>query len=256
MTQFVFGAGDFYGVPLYDASGNAIANPTPVKVGTMQEMSLDFSADIKEAYGQYSFAVAVARGKTKLSGKFKGLQINGNTLSGLFFGNGLAAGTLMAAYSDTTGASIPATPFQITVAPPGSGVWANDLGVIDSNGVAMTAVASAPATGQYSVGAGGVYTFAAADTGKQVFINYAYTATNASAKKIAVTNLPMGYAPTFKSYMKTTYQGKNALVVLYSTISSKLALLGTKLDDYSAQEIDFSGQANASGQVCDIYVQE
>lgn len=55
------------------------------------------------------------------------------------------------------------------------GVWASDAGVTyAATGAALAAVASAPATGQYSVSAAGVYTFAAGDAGKAVVVNYGY----------------------------------------------------------------------------------
>lgn len=254
--QLVFGAGDFYGVPILDASGNAVTNPTPIKIGAMQEMSLEFSGDLKELYGQNQFALAVGRGKVKCTGKVKGAQIHGAALNSLFFGNGMTAGTMMAVNTDTVGAVIPATPFQITPTPPASGTFVEDLGVLDTNAVPMTRVASAPATGQYSVSAG-VYLFATADTGKTVYINYRYSYTLASAKRISLTNLPMGYAPTFKAQMQTTFQGKRALVVLSSVVSTKLGLFATKQDDFSVPEIDFSAQADSSGTTLgDIYVQE
>ena len=253
--QFIFGAGDFYGVPLADANGNSISNPTPIHLGVMQEMSLEFSGDVKELYGSMKFAIDVAGGKNKVSGKVKAAQINGQALNSLYFGQGMTAGTMMAAYSDTTGATIPATPFAITPTPPSSGTWIEDLGVIDSNGEPFTCVASAPTTGQYSVAAG-VYTFAAADTSKTVFISYRYSATAASAKKISITNQLMGAAPLVGARLQTTYRGKKALVVLYSAIFTKLHLLGTKLDDYSIPEFDFAAFANGANQVADIYLSE
>lgn len=102
----------------------------------------------------------------------------------------------------------------------------------------------------------GVYTFATADAGKQVFINYHYTATASSAKKISVQNLPMGYAPSFKAYMQTSFQGKKALVVMYQATSNKLSMFATKQDDFSVPEFDLSAQSDASNNVADIYVQE
>ena len=254
--QLVFGAGDFYGVPLFDANGNAITNPTPIKVGAMQEMSIDFSGDLKELYGQNQFALASARGKVKIAGKMKGAQIHGAMLNNLFFGQTMTTGTLSAVNSDVTGASVPATPFQITVAPPGAGTFVSDLGVLDANQVPMTRVASAPAVGQYTVSGAGVYLFNTGDTGKQVFINYNYTTTLTSAKKIAVANMAMGAAPSFKAYMQTNYQGKRALVVLYSAIASKLNLFQTKLDDFNVPELDFSATADAANNVADIYLSE
>jgi hypothetical protein len=67
--------------------------------------------------------------------------------------------------------TIPTTPYQIT-ALQANGTWGQDDGLTIA-GVAGVPVASAPTTGQYSVSAG-VYTFAAADTGKAVVLNYSY----------------------------------------------------------------------------------
>lgn len=253
---FSFGAGDFYGVPLIDANGAAITNPTPIKIGAMQEMSLDFSGELKELFGANQFALVTARGKVKSSGKIKGAQIHGAALNSLFFGTGVATGTMQSLHTDLTGAAIPSSPYTITPTVPASGTWVEDLGVIDSNGLPMTRVASAPAAGQYSVAAG-VYTFAAADTGKTVFINFRYSHTLAGAKKISLTNVAMGFAPTFKGYMQTTFQGKRALVLLAQVVSTKLGLFATKQDDFSVPEIDFSAMADASGTTLgEIYVQE
>ena len=251
----MFGAGDFYGVPLIDGAGNAIVNPTPVKIMAVQEISLDFSGDLKELYGQNQFALTSARGKVKVSGKVKGAQVSAGALNSLFFGQTMVSGTMGAVYTDLTGQVIPATPFTLVAAPPSTGVWVADLGVIDANGVPMARVASAPTTGQYSVTAGS-YLFAAADTGQLVFVNYTYTNTSTTAQKISVKNIAMGAAPTFKAYMQTTYQNKRALVILYQATASKLNMFATKLDDFSIPEFDFSGQSDAANNVADIYVSE
>ena len=94
-------------------------------------------------------------------------------------------------------AAIPATPFTITPTVPNSGIWSQDLGVLDATGVAYVRVASAPVSGQYSL-ANGVYTFAAADTGKTVYISYKYGASSTTAKRQIMTNLPMNLAPRFR----------------------------------------------------------
>lgn len=253
--MLIFGPGDLFGTPLLDASGNAISNPTPIRVGAMQEMSIEFSGDLKELYGQNQMPIAVARGKVKTTGKFKGANINGAAINSLFFGQTMTSGTQTAAYVDNTGQAIPASPYQVTVTPPSSGTWASDLGVVDANGIPMTRVSSAPATGQYSVSAG-VYTFASADTGKTVFISYTYTASVTGAKAIQIANLQMGAAPTFKASMVTTFNGKRALVVLNSVVSTKLSLLATKLDDFNVPEIDFGAFADASNSIGAIYLQE
>ena len=67
--------------------------------------------------------------------------------------------------------TIPATPFQYTALQQ-QGTWGQDDGHTIA-GVAGVPVASAPTTGQYSV-VNGLYTFAAADVGKSVVLNYSY----------------------------------------------------------------------------------
>jgi hypothetical protein len=254
--QLTFGSGDLFATLTRDASGNAITTPSPIRIAGLQEMSLDFSGDLKEFFGQNRFAIAVAQGKVKTGGKFKGALINGAALNTLFFGAGLTAGTMKALVADTTGTLIPATPFTITPTVPNTGTWVEDLGVVDANGRSMTRVASAPATGQYSVAAG-VYTFAAADTGQKVYISFSYTYTDAAAKRIQFQNLPMGFAPSMKLHYLASFQGKQSLVVLESVISTKLMMFGTKNDDFSVPEVDFTAQADASGfSIGDIYTRE
>ena len=256
MAQYLFGAGILWGTPLLDANGATIANPTPIQFGTLQDVSVDISFDTKKLYGNLQFPVAVGRGKGSVTGKAHFAQVNGAILNSLFFGQTVAAG-IVADVLDTTGMLIPATPFTITgntSAPtattfqiPNSGTWAADLGVKNASGLPMTRVASAPATGQYTVAAG-VYVFAAADTGLQVFISYQYTATSTSAKKSTVINLPMGYAPSFRVDLSSPYAGKSLILSIPNAIGSKLSL-ATKLDDFIVPEFDFEGFADSAGNV-------
>lgn len=252
--QYSFGSGNLWGIPLTDASGTSITNPTPVKFGALQECSVELSFDVKELFGQNQFPLAIGRGKGKVTCKSKFAQIYGAAYNSLFFGQTLASGTLTSDYVDTTGAAIPSTPYTITPTPPNSGTWSMDLGVLDSNGVPMTRVASAPAAGQYSVAAG-VYTFAAADTTKTVFINYQYTATVAGAKKIDVMNMPLGYIPTFKAELFAPYSGKTLCLTLMSCVGTKLSF-PTKLDDFMIPEFDFSAMADSAGKVMTLNFSE
>lgn len=242
--QFGFGSGVFWGTPLQDASGNAITNPTPCQLGVLQDLSLDVSFDTKQLYGQNQFPVAIGRGKGKMSMKAKLAQLHGRMVNDLVFGQTLSSGVLSDVY-DTTGAVIPSSPYSITPTVPSSGNWTADLGVRDSNGVPLVRVASAPATGQYSVSAG-VYTFAAADTGKTVFINFQYTATSTTAKKSTVISLPMGYAPTFKADIFVPYSGKSLVLTIPQCVVSKFAV-STKQDDFLVPELDMEGFADAAG---------
>jgi len=242
--QFGFGSGIFWGTPLTDAFGNALSNPTPIQLGVLQDMSFDFSFDTKMLYGQNQFPVAVGRGKGKMSGKAKMAQFSGAMINSLVFGQTVTAGILSDVY-DTTGALVPTTPFTITPTVPSSGTWTVDLGVKDANGLPFTRVATGPTTGQYSVAAG-VYTFATADTGKQVFISYQYTATSTTAKKSTVQNVPMGYAPTFKADIFVPFQGKSLVITIPQCIASKFGI-STKQDDFLIPEFDFEGFADGAG---------
>lgn len=246
MSQYAFGSGVLWGTPLTDAAGNSISNPSPVIFGVLQEASVDISFENKTLHGQNQFPVAVGRGKGKISGKAKAAQINGSILNSIVFGQTVTNGIQSAVY-DTVGATIPASPFTITPTVPGSGTWLADLGVIGPDGVPFTRVASGPTAGQYSVAAG-VYTFAAADTAKKVFINFSYTATSTTAKKSTVVNQLMGYSPTFKADLYMPYQGKSLVLSLPACISTKL-MLATKLDDFMVPEFDFEAFADASGNV-------
>lgn len=239
--QFTYGSGALWGIPVSDADGSAITVPTPVKFGTLQNVSFDISYDEKQLHGQNQFPVDVARGKGKLTLKAAFAQISGTLFNSLFFGQTLSAG-IQAVHDDTTGVDIPDTPYTLTVTPPSSGTWLEDLGVVSASGLSLTRVASSPATGQYSV-TDGAYLFAAADKGATVYISYRYTATGASSKKITVLNKRMGAAPRFKAVLDTTYNGKKAELVFPACTASKLSM-ATKQDDYMIPEMDFSAYAD------------
>lgn len=256
MSQYGFGSGMLWATPQTDAAGNALTTPTPLLVGVLQEGGVDFSFDTKTLFGQNQFPVAAGRGKGKITGKAKFAQFFGALFNSVIFGQTLTTGLVSAKY-DTTGSVIPASPYQVTVTPPSSGTYSRDLGVIDSNGRPMTKVASAPATGQYSQAAG-VYTFAAADTGKSVFINYEYTVAAGSAPtatQSTVMNMQMGAAPSFQVDLFVPYQGKSLKISLMSAIADKLSL-STKQDDFLVPDFSFQAFANAAGQVATYSLSE
>ena len=116
----------------------------------------------------------------------------------------------------------------------------------------MTRVASAPATGQYSVAAG-VYTFAAADTGHNVAIRYSYTSAS-TGQTIAYTNQAMGSGVTFTLSAFNSYGGQNSGWRLWAATIPKLSL-AFKNGDYVEKDIDFEGFADSSGRVIDFYTE-
>lgn len=246
--QTIFGPGVAWGTPLIDYQGNAITNPTPIMFAAQQDISFDFSFDEKLAYGSNTFPIEAARGKGKITGKISNLRILGQLWGSLVFGQPLT-NAIYANVFDQTGASIPSSgPFTITPTPPSSGTWAYGLGVRDSNDLPMTLVASGPTTGQYSVSAG-VYTFATADGGKKVFIDYNYSATSTTAHKGQIINAQMGYAPYFQLDWTESHYGNLVTITFPRVLLSKFTL-GTKLDDYTYPEFDFTVFADPQGNVC------
>lgn len=248
MAMYNFGAGVLWGTPTIDANGAAIINATPLMLAVTQEVSIDIQGDIKELYGSNQFPVAVGRGKMKITGKAKYGQFNGAVMNSLFFGQTMTS-SLYGIVNDVTGATIPGTPFSITPTVPGSGSYVQDLGVRDATGNPMTRVATGPTTGQYAVNIStGAYTFAAADTGKVVFISYSYNSTSTVAKTSVVQNIAMGQAPTFRADFFNQLGGNGLALTLFACVSNKLALQ-TKIDDFMIPELDFSAFADASGNV-------
>lgn len=246
--MFNFGAGTLIGIPTNDSSGAAVANPTPARLGVMQDISVDLSVEIKTLYGASRYPVAVGQGKGKIEIKAKYADIDAGVLGSLFLGK-TAAGTVKAPVLDFA-ATIPTTPFQVTIAPPSSGTYVADLGVTNATtGAVLTRVASAPATGQYSVNTGtGVYTFAAADTGLGVKISYEYTASVAAARNYTLTNDLMGYTPSFAAVFLNSYDGKSLALKLNRCVSGKLAL-PLKNEDFAVYDFEAEAFADAAGNI-------
>ena len=245
--QVVFGAGVLYGTPLTDATGAAVAVPTPVRFGVLQEVSLDVSFDTKLLYGNQQFPIAAGRGKGKIAGKAKAAQVNGSLMNSLLFGQTLTPLLQNMIATDEGPSAIPTTPFQITVA--NSATFTNDLGVFNAaTGLPLKRVASAPAAGQYSV-ALGVYLFSSADNVSAISVKISYGYTLATGgNKSTVSNLLMGYAPTFQADLSLPFQGKNLIVRLNNCISNKFSF-ATKLDDFIIPEINFDCFADSSGNI-------
>jgi hypothetical protein len=246
----LFGSGLLWGTPLTDATGAALAAPTPLIFGTLQDTEIDIKFELKRLHGMNQFAVEVGRGKGDITGKCKLADIRAGFLETIVFGasgsHGLNAAVL--------GTVVP-NPGNVVVTPPGTGTWAADLGLIDAgSGRALTRVTGAPAAGQYAV-ANGIYTFAAADAGRTVYINYRYTAESTVARRMAIANLPMGYAPSFRADFYGPYQGKSAVLTLNKCVSEGFKF-ATKNDDFSVPEMGFTACADASGQVGVLSISE
>lgn len=108
--QYGFGSGVLYGIR------NDISGQTPVRFGVLQDVSIEFSSDVKDLFGQAQFPVDSARGKAKIMGKAKQALLSPLLYNEIFFGQTLSTGQSLAAYNETEtiGAVVTATTNAVT----------------------------------------------------------------------------------------------------------------------------------------------
>ena len=202
----------------------------------------------RHRFGQY--ALALARGKTKIEGKAKFAQINGALFNGLFFGQSLAATQLTVVQNEA--GTVPAGGGALSVAH-ASG-FQSDLGVVyAATGMPLSKVSASPTTGQYSVSGNGSYGFAAGDAAAAIDFSYSYLANTGT--EIAITNQPMGQSPVFQAVFVETFNGKQLTLQLNACVAAKLTL-PTKQDDWAIPELDFRAQADAMGNIGSLSLSE
>jgi hypothetical protein len=239
MSQaYVFGSGDLFLIPFGSA---AAPNPSPMKVGTLQDVSIDISSTNKELYGKLQFPVAVRRGKSKIECKAKFANITAKMLNDAMFGQTITAAQIISVVDE------PGTPVTHAVTVVGSATFLTDLGVIDvTTGQNMINVPSAPAAGQYSVAAG-VYTFVSGFT-NPVKISYEHSSTSGQA--FTLPTLPMGATPLFQAVFTQldAPTGNQITLTLNACVASKFTL-ASKQEDFTIPEFDFTAFADASGNV-------
>lgn len=226
------------------------SNPTPIQVGTLKDISLDISYSVVELRGMNMFADDIALKDGKITGKAKSGRLYGAILQAIMQGMTSAAGQRAVIYDER--GTVPTTPYQITVAQ--GATFAEDLGVVDINtGLPLTRVASAPATGQYSVNASGQYTFAAADTTHVMSFRYAYTIA-ATGSTFSLLNTVMGGSTAVKYalHLYNNYQGAASGFKLPAVIFPKLGL-GWKAGEYLELDIDFQAFPDSTGKVIDFF---
>ena len=144
--QYGFGSGIAYGIR------TDIANQTPVRLGVMQDISVDFSSETKELYGQLQFPVDVARGKMKISGKAKFALIEAAVYNTLFFAQTLTTGQEQFVYNEagTVPSMTPITGMTSAGTASGNGTLtfsSTPAGVLAGFSVADTTTAASIAAG-------------------------------------------------------------------------------------------------------------
>lgn len=238
-----FGAGTLTLIPPVTT---AVPVPTPVQVGALQDVSVDITSSTKELHGSDQFPIAVAVGKGKITGKAKSAVLNGGVANAILAGGIVTAGRNVGAEEAGT---VPGTPYEITVT--NAADFIGDLGVVDlTAGKNLVKVDDSPATGEYAVSAGGVYTFAAADTGNSMIIRYTYSVDTGST--IIYSNQPMGHRTKFQVELYNEFEGDQSGIVLYAAVFSKLTF-PFKNEDFAMNDLDFECFQDSQRRVIGIY---
>src|SRR5882724_9323975 len=120
MAQANFGSGDLIFLP-----PATDADTTPVRVGVLQDVQLDYSSAIKFLFGGSQFAVEAANGEAKLTGKAKFGKIDGRLINRILAGSTIAIGSKIKVDEQGT-----VTAAAVTVT--GSATFADNLGVYDA----------------------------------------------------------------------------------------------------------------------------
>ena len=259
--MYQFGSGNVWINPV---GGNEAANPTPSKLLTLQDLSLDISQELVEQRGQYKFPDDVAPGDMKITGKVSTGRWDINTLNQVFFGDTQATNAKQVQNNEAGTIPSPSGPYIVTVTH--SALFGTDLGVLYAgappagNQQKLTRVTGTPATGQYAVSAG-VYTFAAADSALGVLISYEWIpATAGSAFTEQVNNQLMGFGPVSEVYFQFSYQASPSTatpasaysIIHLTSVRFSKANVPIKRKGYVNTELDFEAYANASGLVAEF----
>lgn len=243
MPVFQFGAGVVYATP---NAGDTAANPTPMQVGTLQDIQVDFNFELKKLYGRNQFPDDVAKGKGAITWKAKFGKFNGKLVNDLLFGQAMSTGQKKTIIDEVvTVAAGSATVAQ-------TATFVEDLGVrYSATGKLFTKVASAPALGQYTNSGTGTYTFNTGDNGTGVaLISYTYTV--ATGVKVTGTNQLMGFGPKFALNLTQQYGGNQSNLKLFACTALKFNR-PTKNDDYTIMEIDGEAFSDAANNVYEFH---
>jgi hypothetical protein len=233
-----FGSGVLFAKPV---AGNQPTDPTPFKFGVLQEVTVDFKADLKKLYGQYQLAVATARGKLDVTLKGKLAVFDPAMLNQLYF-----------AQASTAGYSLIVDGESHTVSNTNSATVTNagaiaDWGVIDATtGQPFTCMPNAAAVtvaGEYYPNVtSGVYSFSGADGTATRAVKISYTYAVNSGTTITIANQLMGYAPEIEMLLYNRFRSKYMALQLNDVTLGSINI-PTKLEDFWIA--DFDGSANA-----------
>lgn len=235
-----FGTGVLYGNPVL---GNLPTNPTPFRFGVLQEVTVDFKADLKKLYGQYQFPTATARGKIDVTIKGKLAVFDPNMLNQLYWAQTAASGYYLIVDGEQQTVALNAATVSNT------SPVVEDWGVqYKTTGQQLIKVANAAAvvTGQYAHNVNSnAYVFASGDNGNVVAISYTQNVATNAGVTITLANQLMGYAPELGMLLYNRFRTKYFAVELNDVTLGSISV-PTKLEDFWISDFDGSANADAS----------
>lgn len=243
-----FGVGRTIAVPKRLADGSVAANATPLQMGTMQEIGVDMSVELKKLKAARRYPLAIAQADGSIMVKAKYAVFDAAIYGSLFSGKASTAG--IKGVDQDILLTVPSTgPYTVTVVPSNSGTFVEDLGLIDpSTGNALKRVGSGPTAGQYSVSSGGVYTFAAGNAGAVFVGGWEYSATSTAGQFFNITNDVQGPTPSFSMYLKQSFDGMNMVMKLNKCVSGKMNI-PAKTGDFAVYDFEAEAFDDGTGNV-------
>lgn len=235
--------------------GNLGANPMPVFPLTVQDVEVSVKGKLDELRGQMQWPDDTALGDKTGTGKFGIGRKDWYLFQQLYNADVVAPGGN--SVSPLEQHTVPASStFVITVVPPSTGTFVEDLGVLYSaTGLRLQKVVSLTAVGQYTVSSG-VYTFYSGDASALVTISYLYSVTTGNTYQ--VNNQIMGYGPQAEFFLVDRYQlganGVSNCLWLNAVKVTSLGNIGNKRDKYAMPEIEFTIFADPAGRVMRPFV--
>lgn len=235
MPQYNFGAGRLYLIP----NGADTRADQPVECGALQDIDVTFDGSAHVLTSARTWAVMASPGRRSIKAKAGAAQI-----SPQFLAAALAGGSSPGARRVERGEPATITAGVVTAAMPGC---IADLGVWDTaSGRQFERVGAPAAALLYATDDAGVWTFAPADEGKAVTLDYLRAAVD--GVRVEMNNVPMGYTPRFAVVLSGSHGSNRMTLELASCVLGSLAL-GAKLGDWLIPGLTFSAQARADGYV-------
>jgi hypothetical protein len=242
-TTKTFGCGSVFAL---------VSGLTPVKIGVLQDIEIDITADVAQLYGAQQFPVAVGRGKAKITGKAKTGTLDINMFNSLFYG-GTVDTTQYRKVIESSAASAGASAPTFSVGNVGSS-GITDLGLYYSATAVQLnySTAAAPTIGNYTYTSTGLYTVSTAESATTGFlVSYDYLSTG-NGNQLLISNQNMGIQPVFQLELWEGFTDfgtrTNWDMKLNRCVSTKFNF-PLKNSDFMVSDFEFSAFADSSGNV-------